>query len=209
MKRCHISRGFSLVELMVVISIIATLMALLFPVVGGVRRRVYATECASQLKQIGVAFKMYQQDYGEFPDPDINFLAPHYVSPALLVCPWVKLNVPYDVLKKVDEGWLKARGIHWTNYFLFHRQALDELYRRGEAQISYSHILQIRGGATPLAYCREHREPYLAVFQDFHVYWFFPEAPIVVLRRDGSVSLSYKGGTSKTGIDTLVDALTL
>lgn len=117
--------------------------------------------------------------------------------------------MPQDVLKRVDERLLKARGIHWTNYFLFHRQALDELYRRGEAPISYSQILQIRGDATPLAYCREHREPYLAVFPGFRAYWFFPEAPIVVLRRDGSVSLSFKGSTSKTGIDTLVDALTL
>jgi len=205
MKKSHLSRGFSLIELMAVVSIIATLMALLFPVIGEIRRRIYATECASQLKQIGIAFKMYEQDFGGYPD--IEFLAPHYVSPTLLVCPWVKLNVPHYLLKEVDEKWLKNKGIHWTSYFFFCQEALDDLYRRGESQISYSQILQIRGDVTPLAYCREHREPYIATFPN--VYWFFPEAPIVVLRRDGSVSLSYKGGTSKTGINTLVDALTL
>lgn len=206
MKRYRLLKGFSLVELMVVISIIATLTALLFPLIGEIKRKVYATECASQLKQIGIAFKMYEQDYGGYP-PDIGFLAPHYVSPTLLVCPWVKLNVPHHLLKERDERWLKDAGIHWTSYFFFCQEALDDLYRRGEARVSYSQILQIRGDATPLAYCREHREPYIATFPN--VYWFFPEAPIVVLRRDGSVSLSYKGGTSKSGIDTYVDALTL
>lgn len=208
MKRSYLLKGFSLAELMVVISIIATLMALLFPIIGSIRQRAYATECASQLKQIGIAFRMYENDWGSYP-PDIDFLAPNYLSPALLVCPWVKLNVPHDVLKRADEMCLKIRGTHWTSYFFFHQGFLDNLYRRGVNPISYSQILQIRGDATPIAYCREHREPYITVFQDFRPYWFFPEAPIVVLRRDGSVSLSYKGGTSKTGIDTLADALTL
>lgn len=107
MKRWdHLSMGFSLTELMVVISIIATLMALLFPLIGEIRRRVYATECASQLRQIRIAFKMYEQDYGGYPD--VGFLVPHYVSPTLLVCPWVKLNVLHHLLKEVDEKWLKV-----------------------------------------------------------------------------------------------------
>ncbi len=76
--RTHASRrGFTLVEILVVLSIAAILSAILFTVYSGVRRRSYATTCASNLKQLGLATAMYQQDNDDlFPhggDPtDIN-----------------------------------------------------------------------------------------------------------------------------------------
>jgi prepilin-type N-terminal cleavage/methylation domain-containing protein/prepilin-type processing-associated H-X9-DG protein len=57
--------GFTLIELLVVIAIIAILAAVLFPVFARAREKARQTACASNLKQLGVAFLQYAQDYDE------------------------------------------------------------------------------------------------------------------------------------------------
>ncbi len=55
--------GFSLIELLVVLAIIAILAALLFPVYAQARFRSYGTVCASNLHQLGIATQLYCSDY--------------------------------------------------------------------------------------------------------------------------------------------------
>ncbi len=57
--------GFTLIELLVVIAIIAILAAILFPVFASAREKARQTTCASNLKQLGLAFLQYEQDYDE------------------------------------------------------------------------------------------------------------------------------------------------
>jgi prepilin-type N-terminal cleavage/methylation domain-containing protein len=54
--------GFTLIELLVVIAIIAILAAVLFPVFAQARERAKSAACLSNLKQLGVAFRMYADD---------------------------------------------------------------------------------------------------------------------------------------------------
>jgi prepilin-type N-terminal cleavage/methylation domain-containing protein/prepilin-type processing-associated H-X9-DG protein len=69
MSRGNGRRGFTLIELLVVIAIIAILAAILFPVFAQAREKARQSACISNLRQIGTAFSLYQQDYDErLPD---------------------------------------------------------------------------------------------------------------------------------------------
>ena len=59
--------GFTLVEMLVVIAIIATLVALLMPAVQGAREAARRTQCANNLRQIGVALSRHASTAESFP----------------------------------------------------------------------------------------------------------------------------------------------
>ena len=60
-----VSKGFTLIELLVVIAIIAILAAILFPVFARARENARRASCSSNMKQMGLAFMQYNQDYDE------------------------------------------------------------------------------------------------------------------------------------------------
>jgi prepilin-type N-terminal cleavage/methylation domain-containing protein len=66
--------GFTLVELLVVIAVIALLAAILFPAFATARAKARETACLSNMRQHGLAFSMYVQDY--------DGLYPYAVDPA-------------------------------------------------------------------------------------------------------------------------------
>ncbi|HVY68977.1 MAG TPA: prepilin-type N-terminal cleavage/methylation domain-containing protein [Verrucomicrobiae bacterium] len=61
------SRGFTLIELFVVIAIIAILTAILLPTLARSKAEGQRTACVNHLRQIGVATRMYVDDNGAYP----------------------------------------------------------------------------------------------------------------------------------------------
>ncbi|MGC3961674.1 MAG: prepilin-type N-terminal cleavage/methylation domain-containing protein [Verrucomicrobiota bacterium] len=60
------SYAFSLVELLVTISVIAVLAALLLPAAAKAKEKSRVTQCAGNLRQWGLAFRMYADDNADF-----------------------------------------------------------------------------------------------------------------------------------------------
>lgn len=130
--------GFTLVELLVVIGIIAALMALLFPAIQKVRTAGERLTCMNNLKQIGLAAHAYHDAYRRFPpavqivkDRNGSFdLASAYRDPpfgpnwAVFLLPYVEQDNLYksvDVHAYMmsggkDQSWRRIRGQKIATY---------------------------------------------------------------------------------------------
>jgi prepilin-type N-terminal cleavage/methylation domain-containing protein len=108
--------GFTILELLVVIAIIGILIGLLIPAVQTVREAARRSQCANNLKQIGLAVHGYHQAHSEFP--------PGNSTKTLGVCPgqsggnlassedranWLILILPYLELKELYEAYNMSR----------------------------------------------------------------------------------------------------
>ena len=60
-------KAFTLIELLVVIAIIAVLIAILLPMLNRAREQARRVKCASNLRQIGVALRLYGSDHKRYP----------------------------------------------------------------------------------------------------------------------------------------------
>lgn len=101
------SHAFTLIELLVVIAIIAILAAILFPVFAQARAKARGIACLSNVRQLGLGYAMYVQDYDETtptvstaPQGNIGLdgvngfrqywyivLSPYVKSQAMYLCP--------------------------------------------------------------------------------------------------------------------------
>ena len=103
--------GFTLVEMLVVVAIIAIMAAILYPVYAGARRKVRQTVCATNLRQLGMAISMYSQDHDGLPpiggynyiEPNTSRLVRVYWEDDLLSAAYVKtltiFQCPNDSLR--------------------------------------------------------------------------------------------------------------
>jgi prepilin-type N-terminal cleavage/methylation domain-containing protein/prepilin-type processing-associated H-X9-DG protein len=89
-------RGFTLIEMLVVIAIIAILAAILFPVFSRARAKARQAGCMSNIQQVGMAILLYAQDHGEIlPAWCFGTLSGNDNGPAQGAYTWDTVIQPY------------------------------------------------------------------------------------------------------------------
>ena len=117
-------KGFTLVELLVVIAVIALLMAILMPTLQRVKRQAKAVICRSNLRQWGLWFPMYTADnddrfFGNYYDAAgtdtrwIKVMQPYYKDcNDLLLCPMAAKHNPEEHSRgSTFTAWVQVEGI--------------------------------------------------------------------------------------------------
>lgn len=97
--------AFTLIELLVVIAIIAVLAAILFPVFAQAREKSRQASCQSNLRQIGIAIRMYAQDADDTFVPKYNCSERDAAFPDHCVSPLLQ---PSGVLDPPFPQWLPS-----------------------------------------------------------------------------------------------------
>ncbi len=202
-------RGFTLVELLVAISLIAVLGALLFPVFAGARAAARTSACAATLKQLSSALRLYTDEYdGWLPVGDTweRGLSERLRAGAPLRCPDLPGYAPAGSAAPVTPGALFPGYAY--NGALGGTRSLPE-------GVIYSpeHEVRLNFPATTVTLCdsafdytvasnpvvvepgrwtgenagRRHRGGANYAFADGHVRWFRPEHVIsCCLGQDGT-----------------------
>jgi len=138
--------GFTLVELLVVITILGVLMSLLMPAVSSVRESMRRAQCKNNLSQIGKAAQEHVTAQGHFPssgwgylwvgDPDHGFGARQPGGWAYNILPYMGLDMIHDIGKGRPGD-----------------------FDTGSAQSKYNLLKEAKTAAIPSLICPTRRKP--------------------------------------------------
>jgi len=146
-------RGFTMVEILVVIAIILILVAILFPVLGAARRRAHLTNCISNLRQIGMALTMYKDDAGGMDAPHISTTYPVFVTKAAIFhCPSDRLQGQFPGNDRVEGNLYFPGGVSYGYIPRWDRAVALGWWAKNGPPFGFGKY----GSVTPLVECHWH-----------------------------------------------------
>jgi prepilin-type N-terminal cleavage/methylation domain-containing protein/prepilin-type processing-associated H-X9-DG protein len=107
-NRSALRRAFTLIELLVVIAIIGVLIALLVPAVQKVREAAARSQCANNVKQIGLAILNFEGAYKKFPSATTGVAGVNYAhGPTwwVYILPYLEQDALYGASKFPGNTW--------------------------------------------------------------------------------------------------------
>ncbi|MDQ3814990.1 MAG: type II secretion system GspH family protein [Armatimonadota bacterium] len=197
---CHASRhGFTLLEILVVVAIIAVLASMLFPALVKAREGARRVSCLSNMRQFGMAIQMYTMDHSErMPGPGANGrdwtaqLMPYTGSTQIFSC----LSDPSDGVLTVTAGDTAKLSYGWNSLYISSNRfgfknpngaplALRSIDQPSETIVIFdylvtnapteAHLTNIShldtGDATTTRVDGRHLEGFNTLYADAHVKW--------------------------------------
>jgi prepilin-type N-terminal cleavage/methylation domain-containing protein/prepilin-type processing-associated H-X9-DG protein len=172
--------GFSLIELLCVVTIIAVLASLVLPAVQQARKRAQSVACAANLRQIGVAVNLYITDHDNtYPcietDPSLGKLYPEDVQAQPMLATLQPYGVTESTLKcpsdvadpNANYFAKKGTSYEWRPVLDGESKVNPQIFgRRGARRVSPARIRQV------IDYSPVHNDRQNALYGDGHVRWF-------------------------------------
>jgi prepilin-type N-terminal cleavage/methylation domain-containing protein len=141
MMKTNTTRGFTIVELLTVMAVIAVLIGLLIPALAQVRDKAKEVQQKAQFHSIDVGLELYKSEYGAYPESVDNNFDPN--PPA-----WYDLDTPYCGANKLAEAMvgLDMLGFHPKSGFT--AEGTNDLDKDGTGNIIYDPINGIQSETT-------------------------------------------------------------
>lgn len=96
-------RGFSLIELMVVLGILGILMALMLPAVQSAREAARRARCTNNLRQLVLAMHGYQSTHGCYPPANMTTFGKRQSNGIYRIAYWGEFSVQVRLLPWLDQ----------------------------------------------------------------------------------------------------------
>lgn len=111
MRKCQSASvwGFSLIEIMLVITILSVLMAIILPNISRSRQQAILSSCESNERNLVAGLEVYNAQHKRYPSK-IEDLYPYYMKRA--VCPTNKSDYGYEVDAEAKTFTISCQGSH-------------------------------------------------------------------------------------------------
>ena len=149
-------KAFTLVEILFVLVIIGLLSAIVLSIYTSTRSRSNETVCVSNLRQIGLGIKMYENDYGDLPRK-FETLYPVYVSDKRVFrCPQWEARISTASPDKQKHANLLTRYTYEPEDAQFWQHLPREAGDPASLHLGWQAFYDKRGERLPLVVCQFH-----------------------------------------------------